>query len=108
MLWKLLVSMLALFITAAIIPGIGLSGIGAGFLAALILGIVNSVVKPIFTILTLPLTILTLGLFLFVLNGLMLMLAAAFVPGFTVSGIFSAIFGSIVLGLLTGWTHKAL
>ena len=108
MLGRLFVSMLGLFITAAIIPGITINGIWAGFLAALILGIVNGVIKPVFTVLTLPITILTLGLFIFVLNGLMLMLAAAFVPGFIVSGIFSAIFGSIVLGLLTGWIHDAL
>ena len=108
MLGRLFVSMLALFITAAIIPGITINGIWAGFFAALILGIVNGIIKPVFTILTLPLTILTLGLFIFVLNGLMLMLAAAFVPGFTVAGIFSAIFGSIVLGLMTGWIHKVI
>ena len=106
MLTRLLVSMLALFVTAAIIPGITINGIWAGFFAALILGVVNGIIKPVFTILTLPLTILTLGLFLFVVNGLMLMLAAAFVPGFSISGIFSAIFGSIIIGILSGWMHK--
>ncbi len=108
MLGRLFVSMLAIFITAAIVPGIAINGIWAGFFTALILGIVNGVVKPIFTLLTLPITILSLGLFLFIINGLMLMLAAAIVPGFAVSGIFSAIFGSIVIGLLSGWIHKAL
>jgi len=108
MLARLIVSMLGLFITAVIIPGITINGIWAGFFAALILGVVNGIVKPIFTILTLPITILTLGLFIFVINGLMFMLSAAIVPGFFVSGIFTAIFGSIVFGLLTGWIHDTL
>ena len=108
MLGRLFVSMIGLFITAAIIPGITINGIWAGFFAALILGIVNGIIKPIFTILTLPITILTLGLFIFVVNGLMLMLGAALVPGFSISGIFSAILGSIVLSILTGWIHDAL
>lgn len=108
MLARLIISMLGLFITAAIIPGIAVNGIWAGFFAALILGVVNGIVKPVFTILTLPITILTLGLFIFVINGLMFMLSAAIVPGFVVSGIFTAIFGSIVFGILTGWIHKTL
>lgn len=108
MLARLIVSMLGLFITALIIPGITINGIWAGFFAALILGVVNGIIKPIFTILTLPITILTLGLFIFVINGLMFMLSAAIVPGFFVSGIFTAIFGSIVFGFLTGWIHNTL
>lgn len=106
MLGRLFVSMVALFITSFIVPGITINGIWAGFFAAFILGVVNVIVKPIFTILTLPLTILTFGLFIFIINGLMLKFTAFFVSGFNVSGIFSAILGSIVLGLLTGWIHQ--
>ena len=108
MIGRLLVSMVALLITAVIVPGLTISSIGAGFFAALILGIVNGIIKPVFTFLTLPLTILTLGLFLLVVNGIMLMLVAVLVPGFTISGLFSAIIGSIVLSILSGWIHRAI
>ncbi|AZO93514.1 phage holin family protein [Halocella sp. SP3-1] len=97
---KLLITMIALMITAYIVPGIYVSGFIAGLLAALILGFVNAVFKPIFTILTLPFTIITFGLFLFVINGLMLLITAAFVPGFYISGIFSAIIASIILSFI--------
>ncbi|QTL99786.1 phage holin family protein [Iocasia frigidifontis] len=97
---KLLITMVALMITAYIVPGIYVSGFIAGLLAALILGFVNAVFKPIFTILTLPFTIITFGLFLFVINGLMLLITAAFVPGFYISGIFSAIIASIILSFI--------
>ncbi len=98
---KVLTTMLALLITAVVIPGITVTGIWAGFWAALILGILNVIIKPIFTILTLPLTILTLGLFLFVINGIMLMLAAFFISGFHVSGLLAAIIGSIFLSIVS-------
>src|SRR6056297_4065114 len=98
---KVLITMLALLITAAVIPGITVTGIWAGFWAALILAVLNVIVKPIFTILTLPLTILTLGLFLFVINGIMLMLAAYFISGFYVSGLLSAIVASVFLTIIS-------
>lgn len=105
---KLIITMLALLITAGITPGIYINGLWAGFWAALILGIVNILIKPVFTILTLPLTILTLGLFIFVINGLMLLITAALVPGFTVSGLFAAIIGSIILSICTWVINKVL
>lgn len=105
---KLIITMLALVITAGITPGIYINGLWAGFWAALILGIVNILIKPVFTILTLPLTILTLGLFIFVINGLMLLITAALVPGFTVSGFFAAIIGSIILSICTWVINKVL
>ncbi|MFW6301540.1 MAG: phage holin family protein, partial [Bacillota bacterium] len=98
---KLIITMFAIWFAAWVIPGIAINTPLTGFVAALILGLINIIVKPIFTILTLPLTILTLGLFLLVLNGLMLMLAAYFVPGFYVSGLMAAIFGSIVISLVS-------
>jgi putative membrane protein len=100
--------MVALLITAVIIPGVAINSIWAGLFAAFILGIVNGFIKPVFTFLTLPLTILTLGLFLLVVNGLMLMIVAVLVPGFTVSGLFYAIIGSVVLSILSGWMHKVI
>jgi len=105
---KLLITMVALFITAYIIPGMSIQGLFAGFVAALILGIVNVVVKPIFIVLTLPLTILTMGLFLLVVNGLMLMLSAALVPGFMVAGFWSAVFGAILLSIVTWFLNSIL
>lgn len=92
---------LALLLTATFLEGISISGPGAAFMAALVLGIVNAVIRPLFLLLTLPLNIITLGLFTFVVNGLMLMIAAGLVRGFAVSGVFSAIVGSIVLSLIS-------
>ncbi len=105
---KLLITMLALTLTAAIVPGIIISGIGAGFWAALILGLVNTFIKPILTIFTLPLTIFSLGIFLFVINGLMLLMTASVVSGFSVSGMLSAIFGSIILSLISSFMLEVL
>lgn len=92
---------LALLLTAALLEGIKISGPGAALMAALVLGIINAVIRPLFLLLTLPLNIISLGLFTFVVNGLMLMIAAGLVRGFVVSGIFSAIVGSIVLSLIS-------
>ncbi len=99
---KALVTMVALFIAEYLLSGIMISGIWSGFFAAIILGIVNGFVRPILTLLTIPFTILSFGLFLFVINGIMLALTAVLVPGFAVSGIFSAIFGSIIITLAAG------
>jgi len=75
-------------------------------LAALLLGIVNAVVRPILLFLTFPITILTLGLFIFVVNGISLSLVAWLLPGFLLSGLGAAILGSIVVGL-TSWFASA-
>lgn len=108
MLAKLIITMAALFITAYILPGMAIYGLFAGFVAALILGIVNIIIKPIFIVLTLPLTLLTMGLFLFIVNGLMLWLAAAIVPGFFISGFWTAVFGSIILSIVTWFLNSVL
>lgn len=75
--------------------------------AALLLGIVNAFVRPVIVILTLPITLLTLGLFLLVINALMIMLVAWFLPGFLVAGFWSAVFAAIVVSLtswvMSGW-----
>ena len=88
-----LVNSVALLITAAVIPGIQIKGVFTALLAAAVMGVINAFVRPVFLILTLPLNLLTLGLFTFVLNGLMLLLAAAFVPGFEISGFLAAVLG---------------
>jgi putative membrane protein len=101
-LFRLLITALGLWAAAAIFPGIRLDGWGNLVLAALLLGIVNAVIRPIILVLTLPLTVLTLGLFILVVNGISLALVAWMLPGFHVDGLWSAILGSIVVGL-TSW-----
>lgn len=95
-----LVTAVSLFVTAYIVPGFTVTSFGAALLASVVLGLVNAIVKPILVILTLPLTILTLGLFLFVVNAITIWLAGALTPGFTVTGLLPALLGSIVLTLV--------
>jgi len=101
-LFRLVITALGLFAAAHIVPGVRIEGLGTLVIAALLLGIVNAVIRPVVLLLTLPLTVLTLGLFIFVVNGISLALVAWLVPGFHVSGLGAAILGSIVVGL-TGW-----
>ncbi len=99
---RVLIVALGLWVAAHIVPGIGYSSYGSLLAAAFLLGIANAIIRPILVILTLPITIITLGLFLLVINGLMLELVAVFLHGFQVHGLIAAIFGAIVVGL-TGW-----
>jgi putative membrane protein len=96
-----LASALALWIVAQIIPGIEVRGFGAALLATVVIAIVNGTVGVVLKFLFFPVTFLTLGLFLLVLNALLLKLASAFTPGFTVRGFFPALVGSVVLTILT-------
>lgn len=89
----------ALWVTAQLVPGVTVSGWGALAVGAAVLGVVNTVVRPVLTFLTFPLTILTLGLFYFVVNGAAFGLAAALVPGFDVRSFWSAVLGALVTGL---------
>lgn len=91
--------MLGLFLASQILPGVTIVGTGTFILAALLLGLVNGVVRPIAFVLTLPLTIVTLGLFLLVLNAAMFGLVAAVLDNFTVSGFWSAIFGALIVSI---------
>lgn len=92
----------ALLVTTRLVGGVNVNSFATLAVAALVIGFVNALVKPILVILSLPLTILTLGLFYLVVNGACLMLAAALVPGFTVSSWGSAIVGALVLSVV-GW-----
>lgn len=89
----------ALWVTTQLVPGVTVSGWGALAVGAAVLGVVNTVVRPVLTFLTFPITILTLGLFYFVVNGAAFGLAAALVPGFDVGSFLSAILGALVTGL---------
>ncbi|MDB9509844.1 phage holin family protein [Kamptonema animale CS-326] len=101
-----LVAAVSLVITANIVPGIAISSFPAALVAAVLVGFVNAIVRPIITLLTLPLTIITLGLFLLVVNAISLSLAAwlagVFDIGFKVSGFWPAFFGAIVLSFVSG------
>ncbi|HZU14697.1 MAG TPA: phage holin family protein [Chloroflexota bacterium] len=98
---KWLLSAVALIIVAKLVPGIHVTIIAA-LIAAIVIGIINAILRPIVTILTLPLTLITFGLFVFVINALLFWLAAVIVPHFSVHGFLAALIGSIVYGLL-GW-----
>lgn len=102
MIVRWLINALALFLTALLIPGIRIDGLWAGILAALVLGVVNAVIRPVLLFLTLPFNLLTLGLLTFVINALMLLLVAAVVHGFSVDGFWTALLGSVVLSLISG------
>lgn len=97
---KILVNAAALWVAAKIIPGIEVNAAGTLILAALVFGLVNTFIKPVAHLLALPVTILTLGLFAFVVNGLLLWLTAALVPGFSISGFWAALFGAIIVSLV--------
>jgi putative membrane protein len=96
-----LVSALALWIVAQVIPGILVRDFGAALIATIVIAVVNAIVGPILKFLTFPLTLITLGLFLLVINALLLKLASLFTPGFKVHGFLSAVLGSLVLTILT-------
>jgi putative membrane protein len=103
----LLVTAGLLLVTARVVPGIQIRDAGSAVIAALLLGFANAFVRPLVIFLTLPLTVVTLGLFLWVVNGLMLLLTATLVEGFRVRGVGTAMLGSLVLGLL-GMAARAL
>lgn len=100
--FRLVITALGLWAAATIVPGMDITGWRALLVSALLLGIVNAVIRPIILILTLPLTILTLGLFILVVNGISLGVVAWLVPGFELAGLVPATLGAIVVGL-TSW-----
>ena len=105
-----LLTALALIITAKIVPGIEFSNTMTLFIAALVLGLVNAIVRPILVLLTLPLTILTLGLFILIVNAAAFALTALFVPGFHVASFMSAFLGALLVSILStvfSWIVKA-
>ena len=98
---KVLINAAALMFTSNLIDGIYVDGFGSVLVAAIILGIVNAIIRPLLLIFTLPLNVLTLGLLTFVINGFMLKLAAAVVGGFDVVGMWPAIVGALVLSVVS-------
>ncbi|NEQ39951.1 MAG: phage holin family protein [Okeania sp. SIO3I5] len=100
-----LMATISLLVTAFVVPGVRIDSIPSAAVAAIILGLVNAIVKPVLTVLTLPLTILTLGLFLLVVNGISLSLAGYFTPGLEVDGFWPAVIGAIVLSLVSSFIN---
>jgi putative membrane protein len=99
---RTLITALGIWLAAYLVPGISTSSTGALAWAAVALGLINAFIRPLLVLLTLPFTILTLGLFLLVLNAGMLNLAGWFVDGFYVEGFWGAVFGAIVVSLVSG------
>lgn len=103
-----IVSALAVLMTAFLIPGIKVSGFFSAVFAAMLIAFVNTFIWPILIILTLPINLLTLGLFTFVVNGAVIKIAAAFLPGFEVNGWLSAIFGALAFSIINTLLHYFL
>jgi len=93
-------SAVSLIIVAHVVRGFEISGFGAALIAAVVIGLVNASIGLFLKIVTFPLTLITLGVFWFVINAVMLKLAAAFVPGFSIRGFLPAVFGAIVLSVV--------
>ncbi len=100
MLLHWVVTALAVWITSRVVPGFYVDGAAAALIAAVVIGLVNATLGIFFKVITLPLTILTLGLFWFIVNAAMLELASIFVPGFHIRTFASAFWGGIVMGLV--------
>jgi putative membrane protein len=98
---RVIVNAAALWVAAQLVPGFVIAGVTPLVLAALVLGLVNAIVRPVLVILTLPLTLVTLGLFLFVLNAFCLWLTSRLVPGFEVQTFGSALLGALVISVVS-------
>jgi putative membrane protein len=94
------ITALAVWIASRVVPGFYVSGAAAALIAAIVIGLVNATIGVVLKIITFPLTLLTFGIFWFVINALMIELASAFVPGFHVTGFAAAFWGGIVLGIV--------
>jgi len=102
-----LINALALLALKYIMPSITVDSFITALIVAVVLGFINTLIRPIFVILTLPVTILTLGLFIFVINGLLFWAVGSFVPGFHVDGFWSGVFGAIIYSIIS-WALSAL
>ena len=103
---RLLITALGLWVASVVVPGVSISGIWTLLFAALWLGIVNAVIRPIALVLTFPVTLITLGLFILVINAAMFALVAALLDGFHLSGFWAALMGAIVVSI-TSWLASA-
>jgi putative membrane protein len=102
-----LINSLALLAVAYVLPGIEVADFATAMVAAVVLGLVNAVIRPLLILLTLPATILTLGLFIFVINGLLFWMVGSWLEGFSVSGFWPGVFGAIVFSIVS-WALSAV
>jgi putative membrane protein len=102
-----LINAVALIAVAYLMPGVAVASFTTALVAALVLGLINAVVRPVLVLLTLPVTLITLGLFIFVLNGLLFWFVGSFIQGFVVTGFWPGVFGAIVFSLIS-WLLSAL
>ncbi|HEV8641976.1 MAG TPA: phage holin family protein [Methylomirabilota bacterium] len=98
---RVLINAVAIYVVAVIVPGIEVDGVLTALGAGLVLGVINAVVRPILVVLTFPVTLVTLGLFLLVLNGLCLWLTSLLVKGFQVQGFWAAVFGALLVSVVS-------
>lgn len=103
-----LLNAVALLIVAYLLPGISVVGFGSALIAALVLGLLNMLVKPVLVLLTLPITIVTLGLFLLVLNALLFWLAGSILRGFQVNGFWWAVAGALLYSIISGLLSRLI
>lgn len=104
---RLLINALALMVAPYFLSGISVSSFYAALITALFIGLINAIIRPILLVLTLPINIITLGLFTFIINGLMILFVSSFVKGFAVSGLWTAILLSLWLWLVS-WISNEL
>ena len=104
---RLLLNAIAILVAAWLVPGFELSGTGAALAAGALLGLVNVLIRPILLVLTLPFTLVTLGLFIFVVNAICVGLTAALIPGFTIAGYWAAFLGALVVSVVS-WILNGL
>lgn len=100
------VSAIAILITAYLLPGVHISNFTAALVAAVVLGIMNAIIRPVLLLLTLPINILTLGLFTLVVNALVILLTSSLVPGFQVNGFWWALLFSVILSIVNGFLYQ--
>jgi putative membrane protein len=98
---RLIVNGIAVLIAAYLIPGLEVADAASGFIAGIVLGLVNAIVRPLLIVLTLPFTLLTLGLFIFIVNAICLGIVAWLVPGFSITGFWAALFGALVISIVS-------
>jgi putative membrane protein len=103
---KWIVMTLSIMLTAFLLPGVSVQSFGTALVTALVLGLINAVLRPVLIVLTLPLSIITLGLFIFILNGMLVLLTSAIVTGFSVMNIWWAILFSLVFSVISFVLHQ--
>jgi putative membrane protein len=105
---RILLTTLTLLVVAAYVPGVSIDGFYSALTAAVILGLLNVFIRPLLIILTFPITILTIGLFLLVINALLFWFAASFIEGFSVTGFWPAVIGSLIVTAVSTFGNRYL